>query len=165
MSGPVTFHVPENKLGKLLRAPGGKPVVEAVAEASQGLEKLQDDILADLDRMLGEAEAIAGRCGSAFNAEPAAALYETVSAAIGVATASGLGSIDAALISLSNLLDAFIARQSWDAEPVAVHLQSVKLLRFTPVGKDAAGAQAVLEGLRQVNARFAKPASAGSTPA
>ena len=56
MTGVVTFHVPENKLAKLIKTPGGKPVVEAVADAQQGLMGLQDDCLADLGQMLVEAE-------------------------------------------------------------------------------------------------------------
>jgi hypothetical protein len=156
MSGPVTIHVPENRLGKLLRTPGGKPVAEAMADAKQGLEGLQGDCLADLDKMLAAADAIVAQVGGRFDAKLSADLYATVSAAIGVPTACGLEPVDTALISLSDLLDYLTEKSIWDTNAVAVHLRAVKLLMRTASSHDEAGAQAILEGLRQVGLRFAR---------
>ncbi|WP_304192042.1 hypothetical protein, partial [Phenylobacterium aquaticum] len=77
MSGPVTIHVPENRLAKLLRTPGGKPVAEAMADAKQGLEGLQGDCMADLDKMLVTAETIVARAQGQFDPKVSAELYAT----------------------------------------------------------------------------------------
>lgn len=155
MTGVVTFHVPENKLSKLLKTPGGKPVVEAVAEAQQGLAGLQDDCLADLNQMLIEAEGAAGRAGAGFDGDLVEQLYARVSQAIGVPTACGMEPVDTALISLSDLLDNLLERELWDAEPVAVHLRAIRLMLNVEAARQGVGAQGLLEGLRQVSQRFA----------
>ncbi len=155
MTGVVTFHVPENKLAKLIKTPGGKPVVEAVADAQQGLMGLQDDCLADLGQMLVEAEGAAARAGAAFDAELVEQLYGRVSAAIGVPTACGMEPVDTALISLSDLLDNLQERSVWDPEPVAVHLRAIRLMLNVEAARQGAGAQGLLDGLRQVSQRFA----------
>jgi hypothetical protein len=157
MSGPVTIHVPENRLAKLLRTPGGKPVAEAMADAKQGLQSLQGDCMADLDKTLAAAEAIAAQAKGQFDPKVAADLYATVSATIGVPTACDLEAVDTALISLSDLLDYLTEKAMWDTNAVAVHLRAVKLLLRTAADKDGAGTQAILEGLRQVSQRFARP--------
>ena len=41
MSGAVSIHVPEVRLAKLIRTPGGKPVADAMRDANKGLESLQ----------------------------------------------------------------------------------------------------------------------------
>ena len=157
MSGPVTIHVPENRLAKLLRTPGGKPVAEAMSDAKQGLQSLQGDCMADLEKMLIAAEGVAARAKGQFDPQVSADLYATVSAAIGVPTACDLEAVDTALISLSDLLDYLTEKAIWDTNAVAVHLRAVKLLLRTASVKDAAGTQAILEGLRQVSQRFARP--------
>lgn len=155
MTGVVTFHVPENKLSKLLKAPGGKPVVEAVADAQQGLAGLQDDCLADLGQMLIEAEAGAAKAGADYDAELVEGLYGRISAAIGVPTACGMEPVDTALISLSDLLDNLQERALWDAEAVAVHLRAIRLMLNVEAARKGVGAQGLLDGLRQVSQRFA----------
>jgi hypothetical protein len=155
MTGVVTFHVPENKLSKLLKTPGGTPVVEAVAAAQQGLLGLQDDCLADLSQMLIEAEGAAAKAGAGFDADLVEQLYGRVSAAIGVPTACGMEPVDTALISLSDLLDNLQERAVWDAEPVAVHLRAIRLMLNVAEARQGVAAQGLLDGLRQVSQRFA----------
>lgn len=157
MSGAVSIHVPEVKLAKLIRTPGGKPVAEAMRDANTGLAGLQADCLGELAQVLTQAEDLATKAGGAYNAEVVAALYKLVSATIGVPTACNLKPIDTMLVSLADLLDHLHGGQSWDVNAVAVHLRAFRLLLKTEAAQDGAGTQAILEGLRRVSQRYAKP--------
>lgn len=153
----VQIHVPEVRLAKLIRTPGGKPVADAMRDAHKGLESLQADCLGELTKMLEQCEAIAGRAGGAFNDAVVGELYALASSTIGVATACNLKPIDTMLVSLADLLDHMKEQKSWEANAVAVHLRAFRLLLKTEAARDSAGTQAILEGLRKVSQRFAKP--------
>lgn len=155
----VKIHVPQVRLAKLLRTPGGAPVAEALQRASAGLEGLKTDCLAELKTTLEQAEAIAAKATGAYDEALVAELYGVVSTPIGVPSTCGLQSVDTALISLSDLLDYLKGQQRWDANAVTVHLRAFRLLLQTEGAKDIAGAQAILAGLRKVSQRYAKPGS------
>ena len=159
----VRIFTPEVKLAKLLRAPGGLRVSEAVERAGQGLEGLKTECLAELQGVLAAAEACAARAGPTYDPALAAELYAIVAKPIGVPSVCGLKPVDTALISLSDLLDYLKGRQSWDANAVAVHLRAFRLLLHTEGAADGAGTAAILAGLRQVSQRYAKP-DAGTPP-
>jgi len=159
MSGAVQIHVPEVRLAKLIRTPGGKPVADAMRDANKGLEGLQKDCLAELGGVLDRAEAIVAKGGGAYAPEVVAELYKLVSATIGIATACGLKPIDTMLVSLADLLDYLNGARTWEANAVAVHLRAFRLLLHTEAARDGTGTQAILEGLRRVSQRFAKPAT------
>lgn len=153
----VKIHTPPVRLAKLLRAPGGLPVAEAVQRAGAGLQSLRKDCLVELKAVLEAAEAIASRASDAFDADLLAELYGVVSKPIGVPSVCGLNSVDTALISLSDLLDYLKGQQRWDANAAAVHLRAFRLLLHTEGAADAAGTQAILAGLRKVSQRYARP--------
>lgn len=155
----VKIHIPEVRLAKLIRAPGGKPVAEAMAAANAGLATLQADCLGQLQKTLTEAEALAAKSGGVFHAGVVEDLYRLISAAIGVPTTCGLTAMDTMLVSLSDLLDYLKEQQAWESNAIAVHLRAFRLLLHTEAARDGAGTQAILEGLRQVSQRFARAAS------
>lgn len=160
MSGSVQFHVPEVRLGKLLREPGGKPVAQAMRDAGAGLEGLRAECLMVLTQTLTQAEGVVGRSTGAFDGELVGEFYKIISSAIGAPSACGLQSIDTMLISLSDLLDYLKVNQTWEGNAVAVHLRAFRLLLHTEGARDGAGGKAILEGLRQVSQRFARPTAA-----
>jgi hypothetical protein len=82
-------------------------------------------------------------------------LYDRSGRLIGVASACARPSIDSALLSLCDLLDHLRARQAWDAEPVMVHVNALKLLAATPELEGGPGAQSILDGLCRVSERYA----------
>jgi len=157
MSGAVSIHVPEVRLAKLIRTPGGKPVADAMRDANKGLESLQADCLGELTLVLDKAEAIVAQAKGAFDAQVTSDLYQLVSATIGVPTACNLKPIDTMLVSLADLLDYLEGGRTWDVNAVAVHLRAFRLLLHTEAARDGTGTQAILEGLRRVSQRFAKP--------
>ena len=153
----VQIHVPEVRLAKLLRAPGGKPVADAMRDAHAGLASLQVDCLKELASVLDRCEAISARAPEGYDDAVTTELYETVSATIGVATACNLGPIDTMLVSLADLLDYLREQKVWEANALAVHLRAYRLLLHTEAARDGAGTDAILEGLRKVSQRFARP--------
>lgn len=157
MSGAVSIHVPEVKLAKLIRTPGGKPVAEAMRDAHKGLDGLQGDCLNELNGVLTKAEEISSQTGGVYKPEVTAALYKVISAAIGVPTACNLKPIDTMLVSLADMLDHLHGAKTWDQNAVAVHLRAFRLLLRTEAARDGAGTQAILEGLRRVSQRYARP--------
>jgi len=159
MSGPVSIHVPEVRLAKLIRAPGGKPVAEAMRDAAAGLETLQSECLARLSTVLDTCESLAARADGAFDPAVVRDLYDAVGRTIGVPTACGLGPVDTMLSSLADLLDYLGEQRTWEANAVAVHLRAFRLLLRTESARDTAGTQAILEGLRKVSQRYARPAT------
>jgi hypothetical protein len=159
MSGPVQIHIPEVRLAKLIRTPGGKPVAEAMRDASAGLQSLQKDCLAELSQVLTKADALMTHAGATYRPDAVAALYKLISASIGVPTACDLKPIDTMLVSLADLLDHLHSNKTWDVNAVAVHLRAFRLLLKTEASRDANGTQAILEGLRRVSQRYAKPAT------
>jgi hypothetical protein len=152
----VQIHVPEVRLAKLIRTPGGKPVADAMRDAHKGLESLQADCLGELTKML---EPVGGPLpsGGVFKDGVVNELYALASSTIGVATTCNLEPIDTMLVSLADLLDHMKEQRSWEANAVAVHLRAFRLLLKTEAARDGAGTQAILEGLRKISQRFAKP--------
>jgi len=157
MSGAVQIHVPEVRLAKLIRTPGGKPVAEAMRDAHKGLDSLQADCLGELSVVLEKSEAIVAKTAGAFDAARTAELYKLISSTIGVPTACNLKPIDTMLVSLADLLDHLSGGKTWDVNAVAVHLRAFRLLLHTEAARDGTGTQAILEGLRRVSQRYAKP--------
>jgi hypothetical protein len=153
----VQIHVPEVRLAKLIRTPGGKPVADAMRDAHKGLESLQADCLGELSQVLEKCEASTTRAGGVFHDGVVGELYALVSSTIGVATACNLKPIDTMLVSLADLLDHMKEQKSWEANAVAVHLRAFRLLLKTEAARDGTGTQAILEGLRKISQRFAKP--------
>jgi hypothetical protein len=157
MSGAVQIHIPDVRLAGLIRTPGGKPVVESMADAQRGLDSLQADCLAQLSTSLDQCEAIVAGAATGFDPRVTSDLYALVSATIGLPGACGLTSVDTMLVSLADLLDHFLETGIWDANAVAVHLRAFRLLLHTEAARDGAGAAAILDGLKRVSRRYAAP--------
>lgn len=144
----VRYHKPEPRLATLMRQPGGLPVAEALDRADANLGELKADFLVEIDARLTriEAEAAASEADAAARER----LYAEASSLVGAPSVAGLAGLDAALQSLCELVDGLRVGGEWKSEPVAVHIQALRLLRVV----DQAEAAAVLDGLRKVAARF-----------
>ena len=154
MSGVVRFHVPENRLGKLIRAAGGKAVVQAVKDATDGIDSLRGDFLSELAEILSKAEVMAAAVKGADDKPGTDALYGLISNAIGVPSACGMTSLDEMLISLADLIDHFKTHAMWDKQAITIHLSAFRLLLNSESVRDSEGAKAILVGLHQVSERF-----------
>ncbi len=150
----VRFVFPKPRLAALLRKPGGPPAVEALEAASQNLQELRGDCLADLEEVLGKIEAQFAVFPSTFDDHAATELYTLCRGSLGVAGAVGMDAIDTALSSLCTLLDNLRIRRIANVEAVGVHVRSLRVLVrsadiATPTEMDA-----ILSGLRMVSERY-----------
>lgn len=150
----VRFFVPENRLGKLLRVPGGPAVADAVEAAASGLAELAGPAREELAAAVAAVEGSAGRRSGEFDAAGLEELYGLAQATIGLASLCGRPAVDEALRSLCDLLDNLSRRERWDTEAVAVHVRSLRLL-MSEAGAEPQAAEAVLQGLKRVTGRYA----------
>jgi hypothetical protein len=152
----TSFVFPKNRLAKLLRAAGGKPVAEALEDASANLKAIEPEAQAELQCMLKEVEARYAALGDTYDGDKLEDLYQIANRAIGVAGVCGREAVDVALVSLCQLLDYLKTAGRWDNASVGVHVQALRLL----LGADPNDEQvaAILDGLKRVSALYAAPA-------
>jgi hypothetical protein len=149
----VRFVFPKPKLAELLRTPGGMPVAEALAQANANLLEIRPSCVGELQTLLDYAEAAFGVIGAEFDDDGMAGLYAIAVRAIGAGAVCGVPAVDVALTSLCDLLDHLRTNHRFDREAIGVHVRAWRLL-MTP-GLPIGGSDAVLNGLRQVSARYA----------
>jgi hypothetical protein len=147
--------VPQQRLAKQLKSPGGVPVAEAIASAQTGLEELRPQCVGELRNLLQKAEKVFAGLGSTYDEAGVDALYEAAVRGIGLGDVCGAGSVDVALHSLCDLLDHLKTHERYDGEAVGVHLRAWRLLITTELPPE--GAQAVLAGLVKVSALYSAP--------
>lgn len=149
----VRFVFPKPRLAQLLKTPGGVPVAEALERAQQNLEELKPTCIAELQALLELAQARLDEMGEGFDDAGMAELYAIAVRGIGGGEVCERPSVDVALTSLCDLLDRLRTKSAYDRPAIAVHVQSWRLLMGD--GATGAGAEAVIEGLRKVSARYA----------
>lgn len=154
----TSFVFPKNRLAKLLRAAGGKPVAEALEDATANLQAIEGEAQAELQSMLAEVETRYAVLGDAYDGAKLDDLYQIANRAIGVAGICGRAAVDVALVSLCQLLDYLKTAGRWDNASVGVHVQALRLL----LGADPNDQQvaAILDGLKRVSALYAAPTTA-----
>jgi hypothetical protein len=148
----VRFVFPKPRLAKLLKMPGGLPVAEALERAQANLEMIRPTCLAELQALLELTEARLEAMGREFDDEGMADLYAIAVRGIGGGEVCGAPSVDLALTSLCDLLDHLRTTKRYDRPAISVHVQSWRMLMA--MGRQP-GAATVIDGLRQVSARYA----------
>jgi hypothetical protein len=152
----TSFTFPKNRLAKLLRAAGGKPVAEALEDAKTNLKAIEPDAQAELKSMLAEVEQRYAALGAAFDGDKLDDLYQIANRAIGVAGVAGREAVDVALVSLCQLLDYLKTAGRWDNASVGVHVQALRLLLVADPNDEQVAE--ILDGLKRVSALYAAPA-------
>lgn len=154
----------KNRLGELMRQPGGRSVIEALRGAEKRIEKNHDMFLGALDRSLARMESAAGALDATPNAKAADEIYQAANDIIAMAGLVGFQSLDELAHGLCDLIDVLRAEGVWSDQAIKVHVDSALLLRgLRP--EDEAARERVLDGLRKVWARFGVESRAGGTAA
>jgi len=152
MSVVRKFHVTTN-LSKLIRAPGGMYVPEALKRGDAAIEASRETCLTEVDQALEAMEALVATPG--FDPE---AVYEQSARLIAFCGVFADDSLATAARSLCELLDRSGEVGRRDDRGVQVHLSSLRLLHRTEA--DAATREAILAGLAQVVDRYERDANA-----
>lgn len=141
-------HIPyKNRLARLVQAPGGTRVADALAAAQANLEELTDICLAEIDRAIAAVQQAADSPDK--TAESFGQVYAASNEMTGLAGLFGREDLGKAAHSLCELLD---RTGSWErCSPVAlkVHIDSLGLLRH-PAALTEAELKAILGGLEKV---------------
>ncbi|CAN5761430.1 hypothetical protein BH11PSE1_BH11PSE1_07830 [soil metagenome] len=150
MSVVRKFHVTTN-LSKLIKAPGGMYVPEALKRGQAALEASRDTCLTEVDEALAAMEALVAVPG--FDPE---AVYKESARLITFCGAFSDDSLLTAARSLCELVDRAGEAGRRDDRGVKVHLASLRLLHRSEA--DAETRKAILAGLSQVVDRYERDA-------
>lgn len=143
------FH-PEVRLKKLLAAPGGISVSQALERAAEKLEDIREHCLAGIDAKV-EQLVVLSQTRNEDNLETSYWVSNQIFAEAG---ALGLTELSAAAHSLCSLLsveDQSVVPQA----AIAVHVDALRALRNPQVAGDKAACGAVLKGLQGLTSRMA----------
>jgi hypothetical protein len=151
----VKFVFPKPTLGKLLRAPGGLAVADAMDRTQANLEQLRPECLAELRALIARIESCFE--GAAANADgaPVRELYALAAQGVGMGAVAGVPGADVALISLCKLVDYLQTQGRWDPAGILVHVRALKFLAVADAAS-LAQADAMLAGLERVTAHYGK---------
>lgn len=143
----------KNRLGEMMRQPGGRSLVEALRGAEKRLDKISPDLLKGLDQAIAKLDAGVSAVGNPPNERALAEIYQASNEIITLAGLVGYAPIDEIAHGLCELIDAFLAEGQWNDQAIQVHIDAVQLLRSLPK-TDTAGRERVVDGLRKVWSRF-----------
>ena len=153
MSGVVRHIKYVNRLAKLIRTPGGKRMSDAIADAQTALGEIEPACVENVDALIAQIAQLAAEQGPHGGAQ----IYALSNEIIGLAGVFGLRELSAASYSLCELIDRTGEGKSCTSQALAVHVESLKLLRH-PERLGAAGGTAVLDGLARVVSHASIPA-------
>lgn len=159
MSSSARIIVVENQLKKVVKTQGGKTMAEHAKAAEVRIEAVREVSLASL---IAKAEAMAalaadGRKGDAI--EALNQIYDLSNAIFGIAGSFGLKALADAAFSLCDVTDSFRSGEAVSWPAVDVHVDGIRLLATLGDKVNPAGAETILEGLKQVRARVLPPSN------
>lgn len=143
----ATFIAWENRLGKMVREPGGKRIGAALDQAEQNLDAIQEECLRVMDAQIDEMEKICAEGGRQPGEEVKNQLYDMGNDVVAVAGAFSLGELGQAAFCLCELVDRLRSRGKWNQAAVEVHLSAFRLLRTPDPDADRSSVIAGLQGL------------------
>lgn len=146
---------PENRLAKVVWAPGGKTIAQALDDAQANLDEIRAESLDLLRAKLEEIQAIGRKSEKDPQAADLQALYALSGEVLDIAGLFGLPELGQAAFSLCELLDRLKSRKVWNWPAVQVHLHGLLVLA-DPDKTPPESRQSVVEGLRQVCQRAAR---------
>jgi uncharacterized alpha-E superfamily protein len=154
----VIYTRPPNRLGKLLAAPGGRKLGQAVSEAQANLDSIRDQVTGEVDAALSRLrDSVAAAAPADADAGARTDVYVQATAIAGLAGLCGMGQLGQVAYNLCELADAYIERKSWNAAAVSAHLDTMALLRGANLPEGSAEGEALLEGLKALVRRVDPP--------
>jgi hypothetical protein len=145
---------PDNRLSKLIWAPGGKTAEKALEDAAAALDEVRAETLDRLRAKLADIQTLGRTLEASASLRDIRALYGLSSEVLDIAGVYGMPELGQAAYSLCELLDNLGARKVWNWPAVQVHLDGLLLLS-DPDNVPPAARKSVVDGLRQVCQRVA----------
>ncbi len=149
----IRYFFRDNPLTRMIRSSGGVRLDEAVARAEANLETIRQDCIAAIDTDIARLERLLDKVVQRPETTVLVDAYQRSNAVAGVAGSCGMAELGEAAFSLCDLLDRLRTAGGWNADAVAVHLNTIRLLRVMAGKGGGAAERAVLEGLHAVATR------------
>ena len=151
----VRIYKAENRLGRIMKKPGGRSIAEALDAAKARIEKLRGEATARMAESADQLRALAkqGRAGDCAALE---ALYAGSNDIFAIAGYFDLKPLSEASFSLCDLLIAADLGAEVDWAAVDVHVEAIWLLTHA---EDKVDTSRLIMGLRAVRARYGEAKS------
>jgi hypothetical protein len=143
----ATFIAWENRLAKMVKEPGGVRIGQALDQAGQNLDTIQEQCLEAMDAQIDEMERLCADGGRQPPEDTKNQLYDLGNDVLAVAGAFQLAELGQAAFSLCELVDRLRSRGRWNQAAVEVHLSAFRLLRQPDPGADRSSVILGLKGL------------------
>jgi len=144
----VTYTRPPNRLAKLIAAPGGRKLTDAVAVANANIAAIRGSLLQEVDAAL---ERLRVALGSAEDAPVARTeVYNETNGLAGLAGLCGLERMGQVAYNLCELSDRYVVNDRWNQAAVAAHVDTMSVLRMTGDTLGSEAGEAVLAGLKEL---------------
>jgi hypothetical protein len=157
---------PPNRLGELVRKPGGKPREAAIADAKRNIEE-QKEFLTDgiRDAVLSIGAVVLGVEGETVPPAHADIVLSNADRIVGLAGALGLAALETAAKSLCDLIVCLARTGEVTKSPVVVHIQALHRLSENPKEVSPEDEVVLLVQLARLVAHYnSKAKSAGQEP-
>ena len=125
-----------NRIAALVHRPGGQTADEAIAAATANLESARDSTLLELSRMLSRMQDLAQTLQVRPMPSEIAELYAISNTVLGVAGAFGLSGLSGVAYSLCELIDKLRHSNTWNAQSVRLHLDSMVVVQSAKNNQD-----------------------------
>lgn len=116
-----------NRLARVVSMPGGKRLIDAIADADANLLTIEEPCLEALDATLARIRLVASQ--DAPDDDALEDIYQRANEALGLAGLFGLPDLGKAAYSLCELIDSRAEGKGCSPQALAVHVDSLRLLR------------------------------------
>jgi hypothetical protein len=149
------IHFPVTRLTELAARSGGILREQAVEEAKKSIDSLRDLALETIEVSLRAIEAIAYSAKDKhLGRDDMKEILAQADHVVTMTATFGLDTLECAAKSLCDVTDGLLTRESTDAAPIVVHVQTMRLLAPGGMALDAEQSQRVLSELTKVRAHF-----------
>ncbi|MGH6870919.1 MAG: hypothetical protein ACREHE_05370 [Rhizomicrobium sp.] len=157
-------HFPTTRLSELAARAGGITRDQAIEEAKASIEGLRDLALETIGNAIRAVEAVAYSTKRNFLSDSdMREILKLTDQVVTMSATFGLESLEAVAKSLCDVTDGLLAKDSRDAAPILVHVQSMRLVAPGSPPLDAEQTDQVLSELSKVRSHFHfAPLSAGA---
>ncbi len=148
----ATFIAWENRLGKMVREPGGVRIGQALEQSQHNLDEIEDSCLQAMDLQIQSLERLCAEGGRQPVEAVKNQIYDLGNDLVAVAGAFQLTELGQAAFSLCELVDRLRTSGKWNQAAVEVHLAAFRLLRQRDPDADRSS---VIQGLKGLTDRVA----------
>jgi len=143
-----------NRLGKLLRKPGGIAREQALQAATENVETLREEFVGAIPGEIAALEAILAAGGRKITAESLDAMLRRADQLLTLSGTYGFDRLDTVVKRFCDLASGMIDKHIEDLAPVSVHLRAMRLVCPGAAEVSETEVDHILTGLAQVHTHY-----------